>query len=98
MLMRASVAAGLLALAAVLAPGRLEAASPARQVVRPRPIGERPLMPIQPVGPRSNPGIVPGSDWWRIYPWSPYNYGRNPYNPAYYSPYTSPYYQQGYGY
>lgn len=24
---------------------------------------------------------MPGWDWWRIYPWSPYNYGRNPYNP-----------------
>lgn len=27
-------------------------------------------------------GVRPGSDWWRIYPWSPYNYGRNPYNPV----------------
>jgi uncharacterized protein (TIGR03000 family) len=26
---------------------------------------------------------MPGWDWWRTYPWSPYNYGRNPYNPAY---------------
>ena len=24
---------------------------------------------------------MPGWDWRRIYPWSPYNYGRNPYNP-----------------
>ncbi len=24
---------------------------------------------------------MPGWDWWRTYPWSPYNYGRNPYNP-----------------
>jgi uncharacterized protein (TIGR03000 family) len=23
----------------------------------------------------------PGWDWWRIYPWSRFNYGRNPYNP-----------------
>ena len=41
------------------------------------------------------PNRMPGWDWWRIYPWSPYNYGRNPYNPAwvpypYYAPY--PYY------
>jgi uncharacterized protein (TIGR03000 family) len=28
------------------------------------------------------PNRMPGWDWWRIYPWSPYNYGRNPYNPA----------------
>jgi uncharacterized protein (TIGR03000 family) len=33
---------------------------------------------------------MPGWDWRRIYPWSPYNYGRNPYNPIIY-PY-SPYY------
>ena len=33
---------------------------------------------------------MPGWDWWRIYPWSPYNYGRNPYNPAWY-PYMAPY-------
>jgi uncharacterized protein (TIGR03000 family) len=33
---------------------------------------------------------MPGWDWWRIYPWSPYNYGRNPYNPAWY-PYVAPY-------
>jgi uncharacterized protein (TIGR03000 family) len=26
-------------------------------------------------------GHMPGWDWWRTYPWSPYNYGRNPYNP-----------------
>jgi uncharacterized protein (TIGR03000 family) len=25
---------------------------------------------------------MPGWDWQRIYPWSPYNYGRIPYNPA----------------
>jgi uncharacterized protein (TIGR03000 family) len=33
---------------------------------------------------------MPGWDWWRIYPWSPYNYGRNPYNPIVY-PYVAPY-------
>jgi uncharacterized protein (TIGR03000 family) len=33
---------------------------------------------------------MPGWDWWRIYPWSPYNYGRNPYNPIQY-PYIQPY-------
>ncbi len=109
MLTRTTFAVGLLALGAVLVPGldQLTAASPGRQD-RPRPVGERPFMPVQPVGPRSGPGILPGSDWWRIYPWSPYNYGRNPYNPAYYppdyppypyySPYASPYYPQGYGY
>ena len=24
------------------------------------------------------PNRMPGWDWWRTYPWSPYNYGRNP--------------------
>jgi uncharacterized protein (TIGR03000 family) len=27
------------------------------------------------------PNHMPGWDWYRTYPWSPYNYGRNPYNP-----------------
>ncbi|HEX5270001.1 MAG TPA: TIGR03000 domain-containing protein [Gemmataceae bacterium] len=40
-------------------------------------------------------GRMPGWDWWRIYPWSPYNYGRNPYNPIRY-PYVGPY-PYGYG-
>jgi uncharacterized protein (TIGR03000 family) len=45
---------------------------------------------------------MPGWDWWRIYPWSPYNYGRNPYNPIIY-PYVEPYpvyypYPMPYGY
>src|SRR5690242_7879237 len=53
---------------------------------RPRPI-------IGPVGPI--PRHMPGWDWWRTYPWSPYNYGRNPYNPivfpyAYPVPYPDP--------
>src|SRR5665213_3345298 len=34
---------------------------------------------------------MPGWDADRIYPWSPYNYGRNPYNPAMGS-YPPPYY------
>ncbi len=36
------------------------------------------------------PNRMPGWDWWRIYPWSPYNYGRNPYNPII-VPYVQPY-------
>jgi len=36
------------------------------------------------------PNRMPGWDWWRTYPWSPYNYGRNPYNPIIY-PYVRPY-------
>jgi uncharacterized protein (TIGR03000 family) len=51
-----------------------------------------PIMPVM------NPHHMPGWDWWRIYPWSPYNYGRNPYNPTilpypvYYGGYPSPVY------
>jgi uncharacterized protein (TIGR03000 family) len=45
-----------------------------------------------------NPNHMPGWDWWRTYPYSPYNY-YNPYN--YYSPYyygRYPYAPIGYGY
>jgi uncharacterized protein (TIGR03000 family) len=42
--------------------------------------------------PAGRPIHPPGWDWWRIYPWSPYNYGRNPYNPAWVPyGYPSPY-------
>jgi uncharacterized protein (TIGR03000 family) len=37
------------------------------------------------------PNRMPGWDWWRIYPYSPYNYGRNPYNPIIYPYYVDPY-------
>jgi uncharacterized protein (TIGR03000 family) len=47
---------------------------------RPRPLRPAVVRPYHP----------PGWDWWRIYPWSPYNYGRNPYNPIRY-PYYEPY-------
>jgi uncharacterized protein (TIGR03000 family) len=52
------------------------------------------------VGFRPAPNRMPGWDWRRIYPWSPYNYGRNPYNPIrfpyvnyypMYTPYYTPY-------
>ena len=33
---------------------------------------------------RFRPNRMPGWDWWRIYPYSPYNRGRNPYNPYVY--------------
>jgi hypothetical protein len=66
---------------------------PVRPIVPSQPI--RPIQPvvppqpIRPVGPVV-PSPMPGWDWWRIYPWSPYNYGRNPYNPIIY-PYPYPY-------
>jgi uncharacterized protein (TIGR03000 family) len=53
-----------------------------------------PAFPAQPVY-RPTPGPIhpPGWDWWRTYPWSPYNYGRNPYNPIVVPPpyYVTPY-------
>jgi len=42
--------------------------------------------------PAPDPDHMPGWDWWKIYPYSPYNYGRNPYNPIIYPPYPPPYY------
>jgi len=62
----------------------------------------RPAYPIRPV---YTPNRMPGWDWWRTYPWSPYNAWRNPYwyppynnnypyapYEAYSSSYVSPYY------
>jgi uncharacterized protein (TIGR03000 family) len=50
-----------------------------------------PFRPLaRPYGPRYFPNRMPGWDWARIYPWSPYNYGRNPYNP-FIVPYQYPY-------
>ena len=64
------------------------------------------LLPAGPAKAQRFPGIgrAPGSpavlppnrmygwDWWRTYPWSPYNYGRNRYNPAVVPyPYVVPY-------
>lgn len=49
----------------------------------------RPVTPVM-----NHTGHMPGWDWWKIYPYSPYNYGRNPYNPAilpYPSYYVNPY-------
>jgi hypothetical protein len=55
----------------------------------------RPVTPGRPVVPPAyRPGNtlpdrrLPGSDWWRIYPWSPYNAWRNPY---WYPPYNGNY-------
>jgi hypothetical protein len=61
-------------------------AGPAEAQIRPG-IGRRPLQPLV-FGPRPlqssvfPPNRLPGWDWQRTYPWSPYNYGRNRYNPA----------------
>jgi uncharacterized protein (TIGR03000 family) len=57
----------------------------ARPFFRPfRPV-YRPAYPVRPV---YNPVHPPGWDWWKIYPWSPYNAWRNPY---WYPPYNTNY-------
>jgi uncharacterized protein (TIGR03000 family) len=48
---------------------------------RARAVAYRPVYPS---------GHMPGWDWQRIYPWSPYNYGRNPYNPIIVPSYVNP--------
>lgn len=51
----------------------------------------RPAYNYGPVSRPTNPDHMPGWDWRQTYPWSPYNYGRNPYNPAWVpSPYPVP--------
>jgi hypothetical protein len=41
-----------------------------------------------PIDPPNHQTRLPGSDWWRIYPWSPYNAWKNPY---WYPPYNTNY-------
>jgi hypothetical protein len=41
-----------------------------------------------PIYPPDHEIRMPGSDWWRIYPWSPYNAWKNPY---WYPPYNHNY-------
>jgi uncharacterized protein (TIGR03000 family) len=75
-----------LAGASMLTPAHPAEAAPFRPILPLRTVGS-----ARPVYPRNG---MPGSDWWRIYPWSPYNYGRNPYNPIvvpYPYPYVYPY-------
>src|SRR5579872_4609938 len=55
-----------------------------------RPSAAAPFRPLRPVGPVYPRNRMPGWDWWRTYPYSAYNYGRNPYNP-YLGPYPYPY-------
>jgi uncharacterized protein (TIGR03000 family) len=50
----------------------------------------RAFRPMRPVTPYFPPNRMPGWDNWRINPYSPYNYGRNPYNPIR-VPYVAPY-------
>lgn len=68
-----------------------QAAPPPRMPVivnRPATPAYRPV--VNPVNNR-----MPGWDWWRTYPWSPYNAYRNPYWYYPYTPYVTPSYYYG---
>jgi uncharacterized protein (TIGR03000 family) len=67
-------------LLAPTAPAAAQSFAPMRSVTP----ANRPWRPV-------NPNRMPGWDWWRTYPWSPYNQGRNPYNPYVVDPYAQPY-------
>jgi uncharacterized protein (TIGR03000 family) len=82
--MAAFVLGCLFALAAPAHAGLFRPGPPFRPITPPL----RPATP--PMRPDIDPNRMPGWDWWRIYPWSPYNYGRNPYNPII-IPYPYPY-------
>src|SRR5262249_47721120 len=58
---------------------------PARPAMPSAPVGPNLQLPTRPTVFPQHHGTRPGSDWWRIYPWSPYNTWRNPY---WYPPYN----------
>ena len=68
--------------------GGVQAPAQTPPPIRIQPIPEKPGR-IPGRRPPRPPVPPPGWDWWRIYPWSPYNYGRNPYNPIWIYPYPS---------
>jgi hypothetical protein len=71
------------------AAGPVRPGRPGRPVVLP---AYRPVNTVPERRPAADPahrnGRLPGSDWWRTYPWSPYNAWRNPY---WYPPYNRNY-------
>ena len=83
-------AGGLLLIAASATPASAAGpAAPGRPSVSPA-YGPATTLPGRrpPVYPPSYDTRMPGSDWWRIYPWSPYNAWKNPY---WYPPYNTNY-------
>jgi len=85
------LAAGSLVLVAASAlPARADQhGGPVRPGVPSAPVRPNPQpLPRPAVYPPSNPTRPIGGDWWRIYPWSPYNAWRNPY---WYPPYNNNY-------
>lgn len=87
--MTMAMGGSLLALGILIRPG--DAVPPQRVMAAPNPtVMPRPIQPFNPgylPHWRSRYPPMPGRDWWRIYPWSPYNI-HNPFNP--YSPYYQP--------
>ena len=83
-------AGGLLLIAAAAQPASAAGpAAPGRPSVSPA-YGPATTLPGRrpPVYPPNYDTRMPGSDWWRIYPWSPYNAWQNPY---WYPPYNRNY-------
>jgi hypothetical protein len=83
------LAAGALILVTASAqPASAQQATPFRPKVPSGTFRPKPLPVIQPVYPHDK-GMRPiGGDWWRTYPWSPYNAWKNPY---WYPPYNTNY-------
>lgn len=89
LLLAAAVLGGTLFLGSMV-----QAAPPVRPMPRPPVVVNRPALP----NPAPN-NRMPGWDWWRTYPYSPYNAWRNPYWYYPYTPYVvPPYYYYGAGY
>src|SRR5262249_45885030 len=79
-------AGGLILITASAQPAR--AAQPGAPVRPGVPSAQVRPNPLPAVYPSYNPTRPIGGDWWRIYPWSPYNAWKNPY---WYPPYNNPY-------
>jgi hypothetical protein len=80
------IAAGSLLLVGGVTPA--EAAGPVRPVAVVQPGRALPVTGGKIGYQRIDPRHPPGWDWWRTYPWSPYNAWRNPY---WYPPYNNYY-------
>ena len=80
-------AVSLILIAASAQPARAQHGAPFRPGLPLAPLRPSPL-PRPTVYPPYNPTRPIGGDWWRIYPWSPYNAWKNPY---WYPPYNNNY-------
>ncbi|SRR6266545_4028893 len=91
------VAGGLILVAASAQPARTaQHGAPSRPGVPSAQVRPNPLPLTRPtVSPPYNGTRPIGWDWWRIYPWSPYNAWRNPY---WYPPYNNYPFPPSWGY